>query len=319
MNDSQKQPHGNQPRRGKRGDHRQPERLADLVDMSSQQDVIAEVKHIIISHFPKFDFKPVLQAYYDTNRLYRGEYEGYRACNTHYHDFAHVSDVFLALARLIHGYCEAGNTISERSVRLGLIASFMHDTGFIQEDGDSEGTGAKYLLIHVDRSAVFTEKYCAKTRMNRQDMVFIRNCILTTDNADPSLLEFPSEENEVMAKMLTTADIIGQMADRVYLEKLLFLFYELREGGSTDFEHELDVLRGTGKFYRDINKRITVNLGNYDRYMMLHFRARWNIDRDLYRESIDKNLAYLADILEHHEADYRERLRRGGMIRLLPQ
>ena len=298
---------------------RVPERLSDLTDMSVPQDVIAEAKHTILSHFPEFDFKPVLQTYYDVSRLYKGEYEGFRACNTHYHDFGHVTDIFLALARIINGYNEAGNQLSERAVRLGLIAALMHDTGFLQEDCDSHGTGAKYIMTHVDRSIVFMERYCTKSGMHREDMIFIRNCILTTDNDDPALLEFPSPENEIMAKMLATADIIGQMADRLYLEKLLFLYYELREGGSVDFEHELDILRGTGRFYRSIHRRVTESLGNYDRYLMHHFRARWNIDRDLYRESIDRNLAYLADILDHHEADYRDRLRRGGMIRLLPQ
>lgn len=298
---------------------RVPERLFDLTDMSVPQDVIAEAKHTVISNFPEFDFKPVLQVYYDVNRLYKGEFDGYRPCNTHYHDFTHVTDIFLALARIIHGYCGSGNQLSERAVRLGLIAALMHDTGFLQEECDSHGTGAKYLMTHVDRSIVFMERYFTKSGVNREDMIFIRNCILTTDNDDPSNLEFPSSENEIMAKMLATADIIGQMADRLYLEKLLFLYYELREGGSVDYEHELDILRGTGKFYRSINRRITEQLGNYDRYLMYHFRARWNIDRDLYRESIDNNLAYLADILTNHEKDYRDRLRRGGMIRLLPQ
>ena len=44
MTDAAKHPHGHQSHKGKRGDHRQPDRLADLVDMSSPQDVIAEAE-----------------------------------------------------------------------------------------------------------------------------------------------------------------------------------------------------------------------------------------------------------------------------------
>jgi hypothetical protein len=45
-------------------------------------------------------------------------------------------------------------------------------------------------------------------------------------------------------------------------------------------------------------------------YMRAHFKARWNLNRDLYREAIEKNINYLESILEHHEEEYREYLLR---------
>jgi hypothetical protein len=44
--------------------------------------------------------------------------------------------------------------------------------------------------------------------------------------------------------------------------------------------------------------------------MHYHFKARWNQDRDLYMEAIENHINYLGFILEHHEEDYREHLKR---------
>ena len=44
------------------------------------------------------------QAFRDMGQLYRGEFPGYHACDTAYHDTQHVLDVTLAMARLINGY-----------------------------------------------------------------------------------------------------------------------------------------------------------------------------------------------------------------------
>jgi len=37
---------------------------------------------------------------------------------------------------------------------------------------------------------------------------------------------------------------------------------------------------------------------------------RWNLDKDLYAEAIEKNISYLKFLLEHHEKDYGDHLRR---------
>ena len=46
----------------------------------------------------------------------------------------------------------------------------------------------------------------------------------------PKDLVFDTEEVKLMGHILGTADIIAQMADRVYLERLPLLFDELKEG-----------------------------------------------------------------------------------------
>jgi hypothetical protein len=117
--------------------------------------------------------------------------------------------------------------------------------------------------------------------------------------------------------MLGTADLLGQMADRTYLEKLLFLFYEFREGGVRGYDNELDLLKKTIDFYTIIRKRFASELDSVNEYMRYHFKVRWNLDRDLYMEAIENNIHYLKLILENHEKDYRDYLKRGDIVRRL--
>jgi hypothetical protein len=51
--------------------------------------------------------------------------------------------------------------------------------------------------------------------------------------------------------------------------------------------------------------------------MRYHFKVRWNLDRDLYMEAIENNIHYLKLILENHEKDYRDYLKRGDIVRRL--
>jgi hypothetical protein len=60
---------------------------------------------------------------------------------------------------------------------------------------------------------------------------------------------YPSANIEIMGKMLGTADLLGQMADRLYLEKLIPLFHEFEEGKVPGFESELNLLRKPTNFY----------------------------------------------------------------------
>jgi hypothetical protein len=117
--------------------------------------------------------------------------------------------------------------------------------------------------------------------------------------------------------MLGTADLLGQMADRTYLERLPFLYWEFQEANVSGFESELDLLKKTPAFWEFTRQRLVTELGNVARYLKGHFRVRWGVDRDLYREAIERNINHLEFILAHHEADYRRYLRRGSYMEIL--
>ena len=63
-------------------------------------------------------------------------------------------------------------------------------------------------------------------------------------------IPFPCKESEIIGKMLGTADILGQLASAVYLEKLPVLFREFQEGLVADQESEYGFLKETPQFYK---------------------------------------------------------------------
>jgi hypothetical protein len=113
-----------------------------------------------------------------------------------------------------------------------------------------------------------------------------------------------------MGKMLGTADLLGQMADRLYLEKLIPLFREFEEGKVPGFENELDLLIKTPNFYISAQARFENDLSNVNRYMVNHFQDRWNIERNIYGEYIEKNISYLKYILKSNFKNLHDCLRR---------
>ncbi len=285
--------------------------FSQLVDMFSPQAVLEEVKNIFINSYPVAEFGDVRKVYADFLLLYGGKYPGFHACSTHYHDKMHVTDAFLAMARLIDGHNIVHKKIPVRLAKLGLIAAIFHDTGFIKSVHDASGTGAKYTLTHVDRSVHFLKAYFRKNGFPLKDARSAVNMILCTDMALPvEKIRFSGPEEKKVGFMLGTSDLLGQMASRCYLERLLFLYREFHEGQVKGYSSELDLLHKTVDFARFIDKRLAVTLGEAAGSARVHFRKRYRIDRDLYREAMEKQLAYLKDTVLGHPEKYRAYLRR---------
>jgi hypothetical protein len=292
--------------------------LSRLVDMSDPHRVLDEVRTILSMSFSEFDFETLNSVFEDVVRLFRGEYPGYRECTTEYHDLKHTTDTFMAMTRLIHGALLAGQNLTKDQALVGVICALMHDTGFIQTLEDDTGTGAKYIHVDTKRSIVFMENYRNEKGLSTEMLTDFRNILTCTDlGAKIAEIPFSSPETELLGKLLGTADLVGQMADRTYLEKLLFLFYEFREGGVMQYKSELHLLKKTRDFYEMTRKRLSRELSGVNKYMRHHFRARWNLDRDLYMESLERQMTYLNFILDNHAKDYRSYLRRDGLVEKL--
>lgn len=289
--------------------------LSHFVDMDDPQSVLEEVKTIVLMAFTRFDFRPIDRAFSDFVDLFAGRYPGYRKCNTRYHDLKHTTDTLMALARLIQGAAATGIEMTRRGVSLALISALMHDTGYIQTIDDQTGTGAKYTLSHVDLSIDFMSGYFNDNGYPRADFDFCRNIVRCT-GLDVRLknIHFSDSENETLGKMLGTADLQGQMADRVYLEKLIYLYREFREGGVADFESELDLLQKTPDFYKMTLKRFENELDGVWQYMRYHFKTRWDLNEDPYKKTIEAHIAYLKHIIRYHSDNYRDHLRRGCLM-----
>lgn len=285
--------------------------IADLVDMNDPQAVMAEVRSIVKGIYPGFDFARLDRAFEDTILLFNGKMSGHRACNTRYHDLKHTTDALLAIARLIDGAVLSSVPLSERDIDLGLTATLFHDTGYIQPRWDKTGTGAKYTTVHVKRSAEFLKDYFAAHGYPEVDISDGRSLIECTGLGKrfPDLC-FSSEQMELTGKMLGTADLLGQMADRTYLEKLGFLYEEFVEGRVPGYSDEMDLLTKTIDFYSHIRVRFDEQLGGVYRFARVHFKNRFQVDRDLYRDAIESNIEHVRQVVNCGPEGYRNRLRR---------
>lgn len=293
--------------------------INDLVEMKNPLLVLKEVKHIVSEMFPGFNFEPLDAVFKDTVRLFRGDYPGFQPCNTEYHDLKHTTDTLLAMTRLIHGGALNGLHFSKKGVLLGLISALLHDSGYILTLGES-GFGAQYTLTHIDRSIHFLRRYFLEGGYSNKDMDACDVILKCTGlNVSIPQIHFLSPENEILGKMLGTADLLGQMADRNYLEKLPFLYREFKQAGIEGLGTELDFLDNTPGFYEITCERLTHDLGGVAVYMRDHFRARWNADEDLYMMAIEKNIEYLKFILKNHREDAHAQLKRGGQMLKLQQ
>lgn len=276
-----------------------------IIHKADPYEALAEVKKIASLMFPHFDAQPLQEVFQDILKLFNGDYPGYQQCNTYYHDLNHTTECLLVMAQLIHGAWIKGIKFQEKDVSLGLISALLHDTGYIQTVEDRTGTGAQYTLTHIRRSIEFMEQYFRERGYTPEDFAACRNFLKCT-GLDVRIHEinFPSREHEILGKMLGTADLIGQMADEHYLEKLHFLYREFKEGGVPGFDTEWDLVQQTPNFWKLVQKRFATELGKVDRYLRHHFRVRWGINQDLHRKAIEKNLATLQLRLQRHETDF---------------
>lgn len=289
--------------------------LYDLIQMDSPEAVMDEVETILSLIPQDINCTPVKSAFRTTVDLYEGRFPGYRACNTMYHDLNHITDTFLAMARLLHGAVIEGESLSNREIVLSLMAALFHDAGYIQENPDIKGTGSKYTIVHVRRSMKFFRIYGEKSGFSEEEIAKCLSMILCTDLAvDIRSITFISRQTELLGKMLGVADLLAQMADRKYLEKLLFLYHEFEEGMVDGYEGEIDLLHKSVGFYDLVNQRIATALGGVNRFILPHLKRHWNIHVDLYQEAIENQKNYLHRILKIQNSDPRDYLRRDQIV-----
>lgn len=127
--------------------------VTDRIDTTDSSAVLSEVCRIYQDLYQRDNAGNILQAFDDLTRLYRGEYPGYHACDTSYHNIQHVLDVTLAMARLMDGAARTtAEVLDERLFRFGIVTALYHDCGYIRHRKDTRhANGAEYTKTHVSR------------------------------------------------------------------------------------------------------------------------------------------------------------------------
>ncbi len=270
----------------------------------------------IIRHInPAFDFALARAAFLDVLCLFRGEYPGYCAIKTPYHDLRHTMDVFLCSIRLMHGIHLSGNKLLDHEITLIMLATLLHDIGYAQFQHENSGTGAQYTLTHVGRGIKFMQSYLSEHGFPAEFAVPLE-CLMNSTNPGIAFEEinFPDKRTRLLAQIVGSADIVGQMSDRTYLEKLLFLFLEFREANVGNYASLHDLLSQTKFFYENTReKKLEGSFDGIYKNLSLHFKETVRIGKNYYIESIEKNIDYLSKVIALDETEYLSMLKRGGI------
>jgi hypothetical protein len=223
--------------------------------------VETEVRATYAEMFPGGDSDYVRNVFRLALDCFGGRYRDYQAIDASYHDVEHTMQGTLCMARLLLGRHRAGvePRLTERMYQLGILAILFHDSGYLKKRDDTEGTGAKYTLTHVVRSADFAAEILRERGGSPEETRMVRDMILCTGvNSNLDTIPFEDELEKVVGYALGTADLLGQMAAEDYIDKLPVLYEEFaealrftHEAGPTPlrFESSSELLQRTPSFW----------------------------------------------------------------------
>ena len=293
--------------------------VTNRVNVEESDQVRDAVIALFNARYPGADLAPLARAFDDVKALFEGSYPGYLRCDTLYHDARHTLDMTLAMARLVEGHdriCPGAETLGPRRATLGVVIALLHDSGYMRRA--SEGhieNGAVFTKIHVSRSADFLSRYLPILGFGAEAETAARLVHFTGYEMDVDDIKVADPKDRLLGYMVGTADLIGQMSDRMYLEKCReFLFQEFVLGSIARetlpdgrevvrYASPEDLIYKTPGFYEYVARdRINRKLGAADRWAEAHFDGP-----SLYQAAIDSNMSYLREAIESADLN---RLRR---------
>jgi hypothetical protein len=228
--------------------------------------VQAQVQGAYSTILPHGDRSFVPRVFGWANQFFGGHYRDYGPIDAGYHDFEHTLQGTLCLARILRGrhLAQAQPPLTQRHVELGILAILMHDTGYLRHSDDREGTGAKYTITHVERSAEFAAQFLADQGFAPSQIQSAQSMIRCTGlNVQLDTIPFADEAERILGFALATADLLGQMAAEDYVDKLPILHSEFVEAvhytGNRNhfigsFAGASDLIAKTPSFWEDIVK-----------------------------------------------------------------
>ncbi|MCC6211960.1 MAG: hypothetical protein IT513_13050 [Burkholderiales bacterium] len=293
--------------------------VTNRVNVEDSAQVRDEVLAVFGARYPGADLSPLARAFDDVNLLFEGRYPGYLPCDTLYHDARHTLDMTLAMARLIDGHdrVHPGTaTLGARRAVLGVVIALLHDSGYMRRSSEAQvANGAVFTKVHVSRSADFLARYLPAIGYAAEADLAARLVHFTGYEMDVDDIRVEDPKDRMLGHMVGSADLIGQMSDRMYLEKCREFLYEEFVLGSiaretlpdgrevVRYSSPEDLIYKTPGFYEYVARdRINRKLGAADRYAEAHFDGP-----SLYQSEIDANMGYLRQAIESADLN---RLRR---------
>jgi hypothetical protein len=293
--------------------------VSNRVDVEDPFRVREAVLAVLAARYPGSDLSPLARAFDDVAALFEGSFPGYLACDTLYHDVRHTLDMSLAMARLIDGHersCAEADRLGPRRAMLGVLVALLHDSGYIKRASESHvGNGAVFTKVHVSRSADFISGYLPQLGFGAEAPLAARLVHFTGYEMEIEDIRVDQPKDRMLGWLVGTADLIGQMSDRMYLEKCReFLYREfvwaniaretLPDGREVvRYASPEDLIIKTPGFYEYVARtRMEKKLGGVDRFAAAHFDGL-----NLYQSEIERNMSFLRQVIETAKFD---RLRR---------
>jgi len=293
--------------------------VTNRVNVESPAAVREAITALFAARYPGSDFSVLVRVFEDLAALFEGRFPGYLACDTLYHDLRHTLDMTLAMARLIDGHersCARADRLGPRRAALGVLIALLHDSGYLRRASESHvENGAVFTKVHVSRSADFIPAYLPQIGFGAESPVASRLVHFTGYEIEIDDIQVDDPKDRLLGCLVGTADLIGQMSDRMYLEKCReFLYQEfvwgkiarepLPDGNEiVRYASGEDLVLKTPGFYEYVARaRIDKKLAGADRYAEVHFGSA-----NLYQTEIDRNFGFLREAIGSGELN---RLRR---------
>lgn len=292
---------------------------AALGNVRDSEEVEAQVGSIIHRFAPGHDLDQVQQTFQLLRQAFDGKLAGYAGLKTGYHNAMHTNEVVLCTSRMLHGLHLAGHGLDAQNIDAALIGALLHDSGYLMnvtEAAVAGSTGAQFTATHVNRGVEFARNHLTGLADGTLSSI-IKVIQLTDHRQHPDWVKFDNPQQQLAAFATATADLVGQMANREYLERLLFLYLEFKEAGLGGFSDTHELLEKSGAFYRMTRDRLDRDLGGMTVQLARHFSEATGESRNFYMESIDRNLAYLEHVVSESRSRRLELLKRGGVVEQL--
>jgi len=284
--------------------------VSNRINVENAAQVRDEVARVFAVRYPGVQLASLERAFADVEALFLGRFPGYLPCDTLYHDIRHTLDMTLAMARLVDGHDRArpgAERLGPRRAILGVVIALLHDSGYLRRLSEAGvENGAIFTKVHVSRSADFLLRYLPTIGFGAEAPLASRLVHFTGYEMDLDDIRVDDPRDRVLGCMVGTADLIGQMSDRMYLEKCReFLYQEFVLGAVAReqladgreivrYASPEDLIYKTPGFYEYVaRERINRKLGAADRYADAHFDGP-----SLYQSEIDANMSYLKEAIE---------------------
>jgi len=287
--------------------------VTNTVNVSSTESVRQAVGSLFSSLYPTSSLDPIWIAFHDFERIYSGLDPEYHGVDTSYHDMQHSLDVSLALARLVVGFDESmppKDRLGPDRATFALVAALFHDAGYLRHrllDNNAEN-GAEFTRTHVTRSGLFLERYLPKIGLDEFVPVVSRIVHYTGYEIPLEQIELDDPKDIMIGRLLGTADLVAQLADRCYLEKCRDRLYPEFVLGGVAFDGipQGDIRYRSGRhllaqtltFYQSsVHSRLEHGFQAAYRY----FEPFFGDANHPYLAFIRKNLSFLVQVLKRDE------------------